>query len=334
MFGTQVPPFSVLRQMIRCVAPYQLSCEASRPLLGEAAKRPSFSLTIASLCDRIVINKIKWERTHPMGGGSDMFREERLQLILERLLADKKVFVADLAEQFGLSASSIRNDLSELQSHGFLVRTYGGAILPEQANRHLIVRKSALQLRVETHQAEKNAIGRAAADLVSDGDTIMIDGGSTTQYVVRHLLGKRRLTFVTNATSLLPDLLAISDTEIYLTGGLLHRGFETLVGGASVETLGRFRTMKAILGIDGVSLESGFTATHASVAAAKRQMAAASETVIIVCDHTKFEQVCLMPIARIEDVDYLFTDSGARPEMVEAIRARGTEVIVAPVDRI
>ena len=193
--------------------------------------------------------------------------------------------------------------------------------------------KSALQLRMETHPAEKDAIGRATADLISDGDTIMIDGGSTTQYVARRLLAKRRLTFVTNATSLVPALLAISDAEVHLTGGLLNREFETLLGEVCVETLRHFRATKAVLGIDGVSLQSGFTATHASVAAAKRKMAAASETVIVVCDHTKFEQVCLMPIASIEDVDYLVTDSGAPPEMVEAIRARGTEVIVAPLDQ-
>lgn len=264
-----------------------------------------------------------------MTSSSDLFREERLRLILERLMADKKVFVAELAQRFGLSASSIRNDLSELQSRGLLLRTYGGGVLPEHANTHLIVRKSGLQLRTEVQRAEKDAIGRAAADLVSDGDTIMIDGGSTTQYVVRHLLGQHALTVVTNATSLLPNLLAIADAEIYLTGGVLHREFETLLGESCIETLSRFRATKAILGIDGISLQSGFTATNASVAAAKRKMVAASETVIIVCDSTKFGQVCLQPIARIEEVDYLVTDSGAPRHLIDAIQERGTTVIVA-----
>jgi DeoR/GlpR family transcriptional regulator of sugar metabolism len=266
-----------------------------------------------------------------MVSSSELFREERLQLIIERLVADNKVFVADLAQEFGLSTSSIRNDLSELESRGLLVRTYGGAVLPEQLDTHLIVRKSALQLRTTAQRAEKNAIGRAAAELISDGDTIMIDGGSTTECVVRHLHAKRGLTFVTNATSLLPSVMAIPDAEIYITGGLLHREFETLLGDTSVEVLGRFRAMKAILGIDGVSLHSGFTATHASVAAAKRKMASASETVMVVCDHTKFDQVCLMPIARFDEVDYLITDSGAPADMVEAIRQQGTTVIVATV---
>ena len=266
-----------------------------------------------------------------MSGSSHLFREERLQLMLERLLADGKVFVADLAEQFGLSSSSIRNDLAELQSRGLLVRTYGGAVLPEQVNTQLVVRKSALQLRTEQYRAEKEAIGRATADLISDGETIMIDGGSTTRHVVRHLLGKRGLTFVTNAPSLLPDLQAIPDANIYLTGGLLHREFETLLGEASVEILERFRATKAILGIDGVSLRSGLTATNNSVATAKQKMAASSEQVIFVCDHTKFDQVCLIPIVPIEETDYLITDSGAPPDLVDAIRARGPTVILAPV---
>jgi DeoR/GlpR family transcriptional regulator of sugar metabolism len=265
-----------------------------------------------------------------MAHNSHLFREERLQLILERLLVDGKVFVDDLAERFELSRSAIRNDLAKLQSRGLLVRTYGGAVLPEQVNTRLVVRKSALQLRTEQYRAEKEAIGRATADLISDGDTIMIDGGSTTHHVVRHLLDKRGLTFVTNATSLLPDLLTISDAGIWLTGGLLHRGFETLLGEASVDVLEHFRATKAILGIDGVSLHSGLTATNNSVAAAKRKMAASSAQVIIVCDHTKFDQVCLMPIARIEEIDYLVTDSGAPPDVVEAIRALGPTVILAP----
>ena len=260
-----------------------------------------------------------------------LFREERLQLILERLLADGKIFVADLAEQFELSRSAIRNDLAQLQSRGLLVRTYGGAVLPEQVNTHLVVRKSALQLRTEQYRAEKEAIGQATADLISDGDTIMIDGGSTTHHVVHHLIDKRGLTFVTNATSLLPDLLAISDADIWLTGGLLHRGFETLLGEASVDVLEHFRATKAILGIDGVSLQSGLTATNNTVALAKQKMAASSEQVIIVCDHTKFDQVCLIPIVPIEEIDYLITDSGAPSDVVEAIRARGPTVILAPV---
>jgi len=264
-----------------------------------------------------------------MTSDSHLFREERLRLILERLTAEKKVFVTELAKQFGLSASSIRNDLSELQSRGLLVRTYGGGMLAEHANTHLVMHKSALQLRAEMQRAEKDAIGRAAADLVSDGDTIMIDGGSTTDYVVRHLSSKHALTIVTNATSLLPNLLAIPDAEIHLTGGFLHREYQTLLGEACIETLSRFRATKAILGIDGVSLQSGFTATNAFVAAAKRKMIAASETVIFVCDSTKFGQVCLMPIARFEEVDYLVTDTGAPRHLVDAIEQRGTKVILA-----
>ena len=265
-----------------------------------------------------------------MARNSHMFREERLQLILERLLADGKVFVDDLAERFELSRSAIRNDLAKLQSRGLLVRTYGGAVLPEQVDMHLVVRKSTLESRTEEYRAEKEAIGRTTAELISDGDTIMVDGGSTTHHVVRHLLDKRGLTFVTNATSLLPDILAIPDADIWLTGGLLHRGFETLLGEASVDILESFRATKAILGIDGVSLQSGFTATNNPVGMAKRKMAASSEQVIIVCDHTKFDQVCLIPIAPIKDVDYLITDSGAPTDVVEAIRAQGPTVIVAP----
>jgi len=264
---------------------------------------------------------------------SEMFREERLQLILRRLLAEKRVYVADLAEGFRLSRSTIRKDLAELESRGVLVRTYRGAMLPEQSHATRIGGAPARKLREQSQRAEKTAIGWAAADLVTDGDTIMIDGGSTTSHVVRNLVSKRGLTIITNAASLLSDLLAIEDAEVYATGGLLRRDGMTFVGEIADDMVMRFHTHKAILGMDGVSIRCGLTGTHPTMAFGKRRMINASEQLIVVCDHTKLEKVSLVPIAALEAMDYLVTDSNADPDIVDAIRERGPEVIVAPVGK-
>ncbi|NMC78197.1 MAG: DeoR/GlpR transcriptional regulator [Chloroflexi bacterium] len=257
-----------------------------------------------------------------------LFREERLKTILQLLLKEDKVYVTNLAELFDVSESSIRNDLAELQSRGLVRRTYGGAILPEELSRKMVLDNSSIQSRTITYQKEKEAIGKAAAQLVSDGDTIMIDGGSTTLYVARYLSTKRDLKIITNAINLATDLLAIPNVEIFFTGGVLDQRYSQLLGEITVEILNRFHTSKAILGIDGISVRGGLNATDQQVAAIKRKIINRSDEVIIVCDHSKIERICLMPIAPISDVDYIITDSGAKPSHIEAIQNAGAKVIL------
>ncbi len=261
-----------------------------------------------------------------------LFREERLQLISDLVRTRRKVHVDELAEEFKVSPSSIRIDLAELESRGLLKRTHGGAIAAAKLQGRTVTQKSPLELRRAAQQAEKMAIGRAAAGLVEDGDTLMIDGGSTTLHVARHLLDKRGLTIITTAVCLLPQLMAIPDGRIYVAGGLLDPRFETLVGDITLDSLGRFRTAKAILGIDGISVDAGLSVTDPAVATSKQKMMRLSDRVIIVSDHTKLDQVCLIPIAPLEKIDYLVTDSGAPAEIVDAIRFCGPQVIVAPVE--
>jgi DeoR family fructose operon transcriptional repressor len=260
---------------------------------------------------------------------SKTFREERLRLITERILADDKVYVNDLAEEFSVSPSSIRMDLNELEARGILQRTHGGAIVSETLDGRLITEKSPFEARMKLLQSEKEAIGRAAAALIADGDTLMLDGGSTTVYVARYLGNKRNLAVVTDAVTLLSDLMAIPDAQIYMTGGALDRRFATLMGEMTLDAIGRFRTARAILGMDGVSVDGGLSVTDPAVAATKRKMMASSEQSIVVADHTKLGRVSLYTIAPLEAMDILVTDGGVGSDIVEAIRARGPQVIVA-----
>jgi DeoR family fructose operon transcriptional repressor len=258
-----------------------------------------------------------------------IFREERLKLITEHILADDKVYVNELAEEFGVSPSSIRTDLSELEAWGILRRTHGGAIISEALNSRLITEQSPFEIRTKLLQSEKDAIGRAAAALVADGDTLMIDGGSTTIYVARYLGRKRNLTIVTNAVTLIPELMEIPDVQIHMTGGALNRQLATLLGEVTLDNIGRFRTTKAILGMDGISVDGGLSVTDPAVAATKRKMMAASKQLIVVADHTKLSQTSLCVIAPLRTMDILVTDRGVDSDAVETIRACGLQVIVA-----
>ena len=257
------------------------------------------------------------------------FREERLKSISDRVMAGQAVHVNDLAKELGVSPSSIRTDLNELEEQGILRRTHGGAILAERLDGRLIATKLPFEIRQQQLQDEKDAIGRAAVALIDDGDAVMIDGGSTTIYVARHLGEKRGLTVVTNAIGLLPDLMAIPDAQVYVTGGLLDRGFVTLLGEVALDTIGRFRTAKVIIGMDGVSADVGLTVIDPAVAATKRKMMEAGRQLIVVSDHTKLNRVSLYTLAPLAAMHALITDAGASPDDVDAIRACGSRVIVA-----
>lgn len=258
-----------------------------------------------------------------------IFREERLQLILEKLVQEKKVVVSDLVDYFNVSPSLIRMDLTELEKRGLILRTHGGAILPENPKEDLIVEKKYLELREETNAETKAKIGLATIGLINDGDSIVIDGGSTAFAVAKNLKTKRGLTIITTSIHLLPVLLEIPDAKIYLTGGLIHREMEDLIGDISLDSIGRFAPDVAILGIDGISISKGLTTTEPTIAPLKKKMIAVSKKSIVVGDSTKFGKVCLLHIASLEDVDTIVTDNNVASEYAEQIRKLGTSVILA-----
>ena len=260
---------------------------------------------------------------------TNLFREERLRLIMEMVYTEKKVFVKELADKFGKSSSSIRLDLTELESRGLINRTHGGAILAEMIDNSFVVDKNFLRLREETAKAEKQRIGKAVIELINDGDSIMIDGGSTTYYVAKNLHKRRGLTIITTSFNMLPILLEISDAKIYLTGGLIQRYFEDLIGDISIDSIRRFKPNNVIIGIDGMSIKNGFTSTESSMKQIKKQMKSVGEKTIVVADSTKIGKVCLYNVSDINDVDAVVTDTGASHEFVQSFNEYDTNLILA-----
>lgn len=259
-----------------------------------------------------------------------IFREERLQMIMNLLVEKKKVFVNDLADRFQRSATSIRTDLAELEARGLIVRTHGGAILPERSDdKEFVLDKNILKFREELYAAEKERISKATLDLIHDGDSVMIDGGSTTHAVAQALKQKRGLTLITTSYYIVPTLLQIPDARIYLVGGLLHREFEDMIGEISTEALDRFSPDHTIMGMDGISLKHGLTTTEPSVAQNKRKMISVSKDLIIVVDSSKFGKVCLMQIVELEKVDTVVTDDKVPQEYVDAFANIKTNLIIA-----
>ncbi|MFZ6026108.1 MAG: DeoR/GlpR family DNA-binding transcription regulator [Chloroflexota bacterium] len=260
---------------------------------------------------------------------STIFREERLKWIIEQLKISRSVQVNELAIEFGISPSMIRLDLKELEDRGLLQRTHGGAILMDGPSARMLRYRLPVDLHGAVLRSEKEAIGRATAALIHPGDTLMIDSGSTTVHVVRALQDKRGLTVITNGVGLLPELLILPEAQVYLCGGLVNRDDVTLQGEIAGEVIGLFRPAKTIMGIDGISLESGLSADDPIVAATKRKMVAASKQLIVVADHTKLNQTSLYTLGPLEAMHTLVTDATAPMATIETIRERGVNVIHA-----
>ena len=260
-----------------------------------------------------------------------MLREERLWRMTQQLLQERKVLCSELAEQFSLTEASIRLDLTELERRGLARRVYGGAVLPDSGPSQLALSSYEPRFaeRIDVQRAEKEAIGRAAAGLINDGETIMIDGGTTTFQVCYNLGDKERITIISCVlNNLWQELVSKSNLQIFLTGGYLRAESLSLVGEVAENMLRGFRASKAILGIDGISLEHGLTTLNFMEAGVKKRMIEASRELIIVADHTKFDKVGLIPVAPVERASKIITDSGLSPEIATGLRQLGVEVII------
>jgi DeoR family transcriptional regulator of aga operon len=167
----------------------------------------------------------------------------------------------------------------------------------------------------------------AVANLVHDGDSVMIDGGSTTYYVAKSLSTKRGLTVITTSLYLLLPLMENAETKIFMTGGMIHRDFQDLVGGTAVDCLAKFSPTCAITGIDGYSIEHGLTTTESSTAQIKKKMLSVSRRMIVVADSSKYGKSCLFHVANLQEVHALVTDIKVPEELRNFLENSGVELI-------
>jgi len=242
---------------------------------------------------------------------SDLNLRERR--ILEMLSDLGTVSVSALALELGLSEVTIRSDLKELEERGFLNRTRGGAAP--------VMHRDVLD-RQRERQEEKNRIAKAAAELVSDGDSIMIEAGTTTALIAKHLIGKRDIHLVTNSTLVFSYARMNPALQITMTGGEFRRPTESLVGPIALETIGRLNVRLAFVGTDGFSLARGMTTHLVEGAEIVRAMKARALTTVLVADASKYGKIGFAGVLALTDVDLIITDSSldaaAARELAEA----------------
>jgi len=251
-----------------------------------------------------------------------LFLQERLDQIATLLQEQGRVSVVELSERFGVSAVTIRTDLDTLEQQGRLLRTHGGAVPRPTSSTE----PPAFALRKDLHQDEKERIGRAAAALVRDGDSIALDASTTAWQVARHLKDRRELTVITNGLFIALEFLDSPDVTAIMPGGSLRAASASLVGDSGACILDRYHVQKGFFGAGGFTLEEGLTDTNQYEVELKQRMVERSKEVIAVVDSSKWGQVTFAALAAVDQLDHVITDNGAPADMVAALRERGIQV--------
>jgi DeoR family galactitol utilization operon repressor len=224
---------------------------------------------------------------------------ERERVILDRLSTDGSVSVGVLARDFQLSEVTIRGDLKTLENKGWVNRKWGGAA--PALHRDILERQKVFP-------EQKNSIARAAAELVRDGDVIMIEAGTTTALIARYLSGKRDIHIVTNSTLVFSYARMFPNLQITMTGGEFRRATESMVGPIALETIGRLNVRLAFVGTDGFTMERGMTTHLMEGAEIVRIMKAHAETTVLTADSSKFGKIGFSYVLPLSAMDLILTD--------------------------
>jgi DeoR/GlpR family transcriptional regulator of sugar metabolism len=228
----------------------------------------------------------------------------------------------ELVRILGVSESTIRRDLETLDLAGSIKRTHGGAIYTGEVRS-----MPAFDERTGTAVAEKSAIGQATADLLEDGDTVLLDGGTTTLEVARALVG-RRVQVVTNSLPIAQLLASSHQTDLVLIGGYVYPRTGVALGPLAIATMQSIRVRRAILGAGGIVME-GIYNSNSLLVESERQMMTCGQEVIIVADHSKFGRLALARLCGLEEVDRVVVDSGLGDEHRAMLESAGVRIHVA-----
>ena len=251
-----------------------------------------------------------------------VFQEERLEKILALLNKDNRLVTKDLPAQLNTTSVTIRKDLMILEQRGLLKRTHGGAI----KTRKLFPGK-ALNEKEKINLDEKMRIVKKAAKMVSEGDTIILDSGSTTSLLAKEIKHLQRITVITNATNIANELLN-TDIEVILIGGSLLKDTSTLVGPLADDMLRKISADKLFIGVDGIDFEVGLTTPNIQEAQTSRVMMEISGEVIVVVDASKFGRRSLGVISKMKNIDKIITTKKLSEAEVKKLGHDSIEVLI------
>lgn len=248
--------------------------------------------------------------------------EERQKRIHEYLQKMEFALLEELAKEVDASISTVRRDLSLLEASGTVKRTHGGArITNPRSDEFMFSARNTHQL------AEKEAIGKACAELVPPNQTLILDAGTTVFHVARHLEDKAP-HIITNSLPVANLFAASNRLEVVVSGGVIYPRLGVLVGPLAVEAFSKIHADVAIMSAGGISLQ-GISNSHGLLIDIQRSMINAVQRVIFCIDHSKFGRQSVLPLCDLDCVDTVVTDSKAPADLLETLRSRQIEVVVA-----
>ena len=257
---------------------------------------------------------------------SRLLAEQRRRRTLDLIEQRGQITVRDLVEKFSISAVTARADLDALASEGIAVRSHGGAVRRVEASQDY-----PLRLKTTLHHGEKARIGKAAAELIQNGETVILDSGTTTAEIARHLKMRRlqSVTVITHALNIASELVDASTLSIIMIGGLLRPVSGSFVGPQAETMLKEFHADRLFLAVDGFDLELGPSTPDLLEAQLNTVMMRVSKEVNVVADFSKLGRRSLSRIGPLSAVHRLITDSRAPAEFIEALHKSKIDVIMA-----
>lgn len=231
-----------------------------------------------------------------------MYEEERLQEIYKYVQSNARASVRKLCEVFDVSESTIRRDLTELDKNRLIKRTHGGAVCLDSVGLEPTYREKQDRFR-----EEKQSIAAKAAELIEDGDSVLIDSGTTTLCMTPCLARFQRLTVVTNSINLIEQLSGYTGITLISVGGILRPNTMALAGPVAEENLARVRVDKAFIAVNGIESSMGLTTPNLLEASVKAKMMEVAEQVYVLADHTKAGRVAFAKFGTVADIDGFIT---------------------------
>ena len=248
----------------------------------------------------------------------------RKQLILENLKKTGGIKISELAGKFGKSRMTITRDLDELAKDGLLLRVHGGAV--SNISRGY---EPPYFSRKGLRTVAKQAIANMANELITEGNTLILDVGSSTRELAQLLKKRKNLTVITPSLEHAMELAGNSLIKLIVTGGIVRVGEMSIIGPISENTINEFNVDKAFIGAGGIDLKAGLTEYNTEDAQVKKSIIGNCKQSIVLADSTKLGNVTFSKVIPLEKIDILITDSEADPSFINGLEGKGIKVIIA-----
>ncbi|MGY3748734.1 DeoR/GlpR family DNA-binding transcription regulator [Vagococcus acidifermentans] len=250
-----------------------------------------------------------------------MLTDERRFKILESIKEKQFVSVNDLSEEFSVHETTIRRDLDALEEKGLVARIHGG-VIPSNVKKE----ESPFDERQTENLAEKKRIGMYAAEMIQDNDSVILDSGTTTLQIAKHLTGRKNLTVITNDINIATVLRKNRDIKTIVTGGMVYHDSYMLNGMLTNDALKNIFVDKAFMATPAFDLRTGLNHFDEYLIPAKKEMLLSAQQIIVVADFSKIGKKALYAFWPIEKIDLLVTDTNVDGETIDSLAAKGLSV--------